>query len=190
MSPYRNDQKLMRLVAAGEREAQDIVLRRILRRLQVVSRAILQDAEDAEDATQAALIQVLRRARTYRGASQIETWAMRIGVREALRIARERRLRMARTAPDDPERDSAPVGAREFASEIPRDVREYLNELPEAQRNTLVLRHVCDYTIPEIAELLGISPNTVKDRLVRARGAVRRMIRREVQTLKRGNVGQ
>jgi DNA-directed RNA polymerase specialized sigma24 family protein len=43
----------------------------------------------------------------------------------------------------------------------------------------LVLRHGFEYSIDEIAELTGVSPNTVKDRLLRAREAIRRIIRRE-----------
>jgi RNA polymerase sigma-70 factor, ECF subfamily len=187
MNQHRDDEKLMRLAAAGKRSAQEAVLLRVVRRLQVVSRAILEHAEDAEDATQSALIQVLRRADTFRGTSSLETWAMRIGAREALRIARQRRLRAARSVAAS-EFEAAVLNARELSEAIPRDVREYLKELPEALRNALVLRHVCDYTVPEIAELLGVSPNTIKDRLLRARLAVRRKIRREVQLLRRGKV--
>ena len=190
MNDHQADEHLMRRVAAGERGAQEVVLRRVLRRLQVVAAAILEHSEDAEDATQAALIQILRRAETYRGGSTIETWAMKIAAREALRIARERRLRAARTVSEAHASESTPALPRRLASEIPRDIREYLRELPETLRNALVLRHVCDYTIAEIAELLEVPSSTVKDRLVRARSALRRMIRREVDVPQRGRASQ
>jgi len=60
-----------------------------------------------------------------------------------------------------------------------RPVTEYLDALPEPLRTVLVLRHVLDHSIEEIAETLGVSPNTVKDRLLRARERMRKLVRRE-----------
>jgi RNA polymerase sigma-70 factor (ECF subfamily) len=188
MTQHRNDEKLMRRVAAGDRAAQEAVLRRIRNRVHVVSTAILGNPEDAEDATQAALIQVLRRAVTYKGVSRIEAWASRIAAREAVRLAQERRLRATRTVPEDHGKELEVPPAVELASEIPKHIREYLNELPEALRNTLVLRHVLDYTVPEISDLLSASPNTIKDRLSRARSELRRLIRRDLLATERAKV--
>jgi len=179
MTLFRRDERLMKKVANGDRQAQEIVLARVLRRVHVVSSAILGQPEDAEDATQSALIQIVRRAATYRGESRIESWAAAIAAREAVRLAQERRLRAARTVSED-EALFEPVGeTQNLAAEIPRHIRDYLDALPEVLRNTLVLRHVLGYTVPEIAELLETSPNTVKDRLSRARVEIRKMIRRD-----------
>ena len=68
---------------------------------------------------------------------------------------------------------------------VPRPILDYLAELPETRRVALVLRHVMDYSIEEIAELTGVSPNTVKDRLLHAREQVRRNIRREIALVPR-----
>jgi RNA polymerase sigma-70 factor (ECF subfamily) len=65
----------------------------------------------------------------------------------------------------------------------PRPLVEYLAELPETRRVALVLRHVMGYSIEEIAELTEVSPNTVKDRLLRAREQVRKTLRRELSLL-------
>ncbi|HYO93220.1 MAG TPA: sigma-70 family RNA polymerase sigma factor [Polyangiaceae bacterium] len=188
MSPYRNDEKLMQLVANGDRPAQELLLRRVRRRVHVVSTAILKHSEDAEDATQAAVIQILRRAGTYRGASRIETWATRIAAREALRIAQDRRLRAARTLPEDEGEEVAFPPHVELADEIPKHIREYLSHLPETLRNALALRHVLGYSVVEISELLEVSPNTIKDRIARARLELRRMIRRDSLGVERGKV--
>ena len=105
-----------------------------------------------------------------------------------MRLATERRLRAARTAPEEQGKDLEVAPPVELASEIPKHIRDYLDALPEALRNTLVLRHVLDYTVPEIAELLDASPNTIKDRLSRARGELRRMIRRDLLATERAKV--
>jgi RNA polymerase sigma-70 factor (ECF subfamily) len=184
------DAKLMQLVAAGNREAQETVLRRLRHRLHVVSSAVLGHAQDAEDATQAALIQILRRASTYRGDSTLEAWATRITAREAVRIAQERRLRAARAGVEHTDEEPPEPGPVELASEIPRKVRDYLAELPETLRNALVLRHVVGFTVPELAEMLATSPNTIKERLSRARSEVRRMIRRDLLRVPQDGVPQ
>ncbi|MFO0571899.1 MAG: sigma-70 family RNA polymerase sigma factor [Polyangiaceae bacterium] len=57
--------------------------------------------------------------------------------------------------------------------------KEYLEQLPEAQREALVLRHVMGYSVSEIAEATEVSPNTVKDRLLRGTREMRRLIRRD-----------
>lgn len=52
-------------------------------------------------------------------------------------------------------------------------------DLSERQRTVVVLRHALDYSIERIAALEGATASTVKDRLLRARTAMRRMFRRE-----------
>jgi DNA-directed RNA polymerase specialized sigma24 family protein len=56
---------------------------------------------------------------------------------------------------------------------------QYLSRLPERQRTVLLLRTGFGYTIEEISELTQSPENTVKDRLKRARTALRRQLERE-----------
>ena len=69
-----------------------------------------------------------------------------------------------------------------FREGLPRAVAEYLADLPETRRTALVLRHALGYSIEEVAELTGVSPNTVKDRLLAAREQVRKHVRRDIAT--------
>jgi RNA polymerase sigma-70 factor (ECF subfamily) len=104
-----------------------------------------------------------------------------------MRHARQRRVRAAQCEPSgDLEDLGLSATAQSFPEhEIPRPLVEYLAELPEARRVTLVLRHVMDYSIEEIAELTSTSQNTVKDRLLHARAQMRRLIRRDLSILGR-----
>ena len=141
-------------------------------RVQRLSRSLLQNNADASDASQASLLEILKSAGTFRGESSLERWADRIVVRTALRAAAKRRADGAAIWGD--------VETAVMAASDPTVmVREYLERLSEPARTVLVLRHGFEYSIEEIAELTGVSPNTVKDRLLRAREAIRRIIRRE-----------
>jgi RNA polymerase sigma-70 factor, ECF subfamily len=183
MEPARriDDAELMARVAAGDAVARRALFERFVRRIRGIATAILAAPADVDDAVQSIVIEVLASADGFRG-DNLPAWMDRIAVRTAMRYARERRLRLVRNAGEEalydipaPENAAAP-----FGDELPRPLAEYLTELAPERRTTLVLRHVMDYSIAEIAATMEVSPNTVKDRLLAAREQVRRAIRRDV----------
>jgi RNA polymerase sigma-70 factor (ECF subfamily) len=138
-----------------------------------LAQALLRNREDALDASQVALLSILRSTASFRGESSVECWADRIVVRTALRVARLRR-RSETSDTSDCLRMSIPPGgeARVCAN-------QYLNRLPEAQRTALLLRSAFGYSVEEISALTQAPVDTVKDRLKRARRAVHRELGRE-----------
>jgi len=171
--------RLVSLAAQGDVAAQEHLVTLLRRRVRTIAFAILGHPEDAEDACQNILMELLRSTHSYRGGN-LNAWADRISVRTAVRHARKRRVRAAR---EDDAIDTESLGRLDSSvaeHSIPRPVLEYLSELPEARRTALVLRHVLDYSIGEIAEITDTSPNTVKDRLLSARRQIRKNIRRDL----------
>ncbi|MFZ5891394.1 MAG: RNA polymerase sigma factor [Myxococcota bacterium] len=168
-----SDIALMHRAGAGDREAQRVLVTRLMGRANRLAQALLRNREDAFDASQAALLGILRSAANFRGDSSVERWADRIVVRTALRLSRARR----RGAPTQISESAAP--STPPRSEARVSAREYLKQLPEAQRSVLLLRSGFGYSIDEIAELTQTSINTVKDRLKRAKDAMRRELQRE-----------
>lgn len=172
--------RLVSLAAEGDTAAQEHLVALLRRRVKTISFAVLGHAQDAEDATQNALLEILHSASNYRGGS-LNAWADRIAVRAAARHARKRRVRAAKEiAGFEAEAFSSAALTLPADHSIPRPVLEYLEELPETRRTVLVLRHVLEYSIAEIAEITEASPNTVKDRLLAARAQMRRNVRRDV----------
>jgi RNA polymerase sigma-70 factor, ECF subfamily len=165
--------------AAGDLQAQRRLVERLRRRVQSIALSILGNVLEAEDATQVILIEILKCAGSFRGPS-LTAWTDRIAVRTAVRHARQRRVRGMRFEPTDNLDEIAWSSDAAFAeAEVARDLRGYLAQLPETRRVVLVLRHMLDYSIEEIAEETEVSPNTVKDRLLHARQQLRRLIRRD-----------
>jgi RNA polymerase sigma-70 factor (ECF subfamily) len=166
--------------AVSDPAARDRLARRLAPRIRRLTAAFLRDAADAEDAAQAAMLEILSAAAAFRGESKLETWADRIAVRIAIRAARARRLASVRgSAQLEPDQLASPPEP-DAPDALPRSLAHYLDALAEARRSVLVLRHVLGYSLPEIAELTGVSVNTVKDRLLAAREAVRKLVRRDV----------
>ncbi len=176
------DLSLMRRVAGGDKHAQRVLAHRLAARVKRISRRLLRNGADAEDASQLALIEILRSAGTYKDISSIERWADRITVRTSLRHAREQRRKPwhfggfidAETVGVAPE--ETPSG-----QSTPRSVEEYLDELPAARREVLVMKHTLGYTTEEIAELTQNPVGTIKDRLVAARKQLRKVITRDMR---------
>ncbi len=170
--------EFMQRVAAGNASAQGEFIQLIERRVRTVAMAVLGHTADAEDATQNILLELLRSAKTYRGDGLL-SWTDRIAVRTAARHARKRRVRAAATDFKIEPDEVACHSDLHAEHDIPRPLLEYLAELPEARRTALVMRHLLEYSVQEIAELTDTSPNTVKDRLLQARAQLRRSVRRE-----------
>jgi RNA polymerase sigma-70 factor (ECF subfamily) len=177
------DLSLMRRVAAADRHAQRVLAHRLAARVQRISQRLIRNRADADDASQLALIEILRSAGTYQDISSIERWADRITVRTVLRHARnQRRLPWQLSGLVDAESVSAPVPEEPPSdTATPRPVDEYLAELPAARREVLVMKHSLGYTTQEIAELTQSPVGTIKDRLVAARKQLRKLIGRDLR---------
>jgi RNA polymerase sigma-70 factor (ECF subfamily) len=173
MPPTEDDATLMARVARGDASAQATLVQRLLRRVQRLCRALLRNGHDAEDAAQVSMLEIFQSARGYRGDSSVERWADRITVRTALRTSRSEKRAQRLPIDLEPQRSVTAAGEDVVMAQ------EYLGCLSERQRVVLILRHGFEYSIEEIAELTGISPNTVKDRLLRGRGIMRKLVRRE-----------
>ncbi len=172
--------ELVSLAAQGDSNAQRCLVERLHRRMHGIALSILGSALDAEDTTQAILLEILGSASTFRGESLLG-WADRIAVRTAIRHARQRRMRaMQFDVHDDVETISDTINPPELERTLPRTMVEYLALLPETRRVAVVLRHVMDYSVEEIAQMTEASPNTVKDRLLHGRAQLRRLIRRDL----------
>jgi RNA polymerase sigma-70 factor (ECF subfamily) len=175
-SEWLADKELMNRIARGDAEAFRSAARRLLPRLRRVTQSLLHSAADAQDATQNALLELLRAAPAFRGESSLETWSDSIAVRCALRVTR-RRERKHLPMSEAPEPCSAASGGLEDA--LPRPLLDYLARLQPERRQAIALRYVLDYSVDEIAAALGSPRNTVKYWLREGLSELRAHIRRD-----------
>lgn len=169
--PTTHDVALMNRAAAGDRSARESVVQRLHARVQRLSRALLRNVNDAKDASQLSLVEILRSAHTFRGDSSLERWADRIVARTTIRFAASERRKRGIELYQEHE----PIDNQRSSSQV--FVNECLSALSEPQRTTLLLRCYFEYSVEEIAVLTEVSPNTVKDRLQRGRAILRPLLR-------------
>jgi RNA polymerase sigma-70 factor (ECF subfamily) len=135
----------------------------------------LHDPDDAADALQEAMISAFRRAAEFRGEAAVTTWLHRIVVNACLDQLRRKAARP--TVPADDEAALDALGQRaDGAAPDPTsdrdaalDVAAALQLLPAGQRAALVLVDMLGYSVAVAADVLGVSPGTVKSRCARGR---------------------
>jgi RNA polymerase sigma-70 factor (ECF subfamily) len=123
--------------------------------------------QDAEDVVQEALTRAAVRWSRLRRYRVPEAWVRRVAMNLASDRFRRVRRRLAVTVRLRVELESR----QPPPSEIP-GLTEALYALPMAQRKAVVLHHLLDLPVDQVAVELGVPVGTVKSRLARARGAL------------------
>ena len=135
--------------------------------MRAICHRIVINKSDAEDATQMALISIVRAIPSFDGRSKFSTWIFRIATNAALD---EMRRIQRRPLPTDKESVyDSPAGDHTSAVDAQIDVSGALSQLPEEYRAAIVLRHVADLDYEEIAAIQGVPVGTVRSRLARGR---------------------
>lgn len=180
IAPARNEEELIRKAARGDADALELLFARHNRALYQTALRVLGNPEDAEDALQEGLLAAFRNLRRFEGRSQFSTWLTRIVINAALMRLRSQRARPAVSLDDDSREGELPLAER-FADAGPspeqaveqRELRELLDEnldeLSPLLRSAFVLREVEGLSTGEAARALGVTENTLKARLWRAR---------------------
>ena len=128
---------------------------------------------DALDATQEALIAIVRGLPRFDGRAAFSTWCYRVAVNACLDELRRRRRRPDPGLPEveeEPSRSGQPGVDTSVADRLAIDAA--LADLSPDFRAAVVLRDVCDLDYAEIAEVLDIPPGTVRSRIARGRAAL------------------
>lgn len=130
---------------------------------------MLGDRDEAADCVQEAFVRAWdhRRRLEERPDAWMRTTAYRIGV------SRWRRRRVARRAPDRA-LQPATVGAPPEPHHVA--LMAALRTLPEPTRRVIVLHHLCDLSVEQVAHEIGAPTGTVKSRLTRGRAALAQLL--------------
>ncbi len=182
---------MARVAEEDERAFPELVRRYQGRVTNLVAR-VLNDRECADDLAQEVFIRVFVHRRNYRRGSKFSTWMFTIAVNLAKNEIRRRVRRrnwFSLDALQEVLKDSAPQLAdpgegRERTLEreqLQAAVARSISTVPEKYRLALVLRDIEGLPYEEIADVLGIPGGTVRSRINRARG----MLKRKLQPLLR-----
>ncbi len=167
------DETLMVLYANGDRTAAQALTRRITPRiLGYAARLLGGDRAEAEDVAQETMLRLWRVAPDWRqGETKVATWAYRVATNLCLDRQRSRRRRgqVALDAVADPADDSPGAVTRLQDAERLAALQTALAELPDRQRQAVVLRHIEGLANPEIAAVMEIGVEAVESLTARGK---------------------
>ena len=182
-SDATRDAALVQRARAGDAQATRELVRRHLRAAHAVARAILLDADDAEDACQDAFVAVLARLDACEPAHDFRPWLLQCVRNRAISLLRRQRSRHALplgTGAGEVEA-VAPAAADPQAhverAELRAQLAGALATLPDWLRAVVVLHDVEGWRHEEIALALGVATGTSRSRLFDARRALRARLR-------------
>jgi RNA polymerase sigma-70 factor (ECF subfamily) len=135
---------------------------------------------EADDLAQETFLEALRSLKRFSGHSRVETWLYAILINQHRRRLRtksrrdRRMLRWVQWAWWRPE-ETRPEEGLEL-EEWRESIWRHVAQLPEPQRNAMVLRYSEELTYEEIAEALSCPVGTIKSRIHHALASLRQIL--------------
>lgn len=173
------DSELVQSTLAGRESGFEELVRRYQRPIAAYVYRMVGDYDAALDLTQEVFIKVYASLSRYRPEFKFSTWIYKIAHNAAIDHLRRHATREA-VASSETDRTEVTVESRSLSPEQESERTERCSEietvvqlLPAPYRELILLRHSQDLSYEEIAEITGLPLGTVKNRLFRAREAMR-----------------
>jgi len=170
------DGELVARARRGDSAAFEVLVRRHYRAAYAVALAVLGSRADAEDICQEAWVRALERLEDCRDPDRFVYWLLQIVRNRSRNYLDYRRVRaneplesITIAGAEDPQRDLA---RRRLRARL----EKALVQLPEPQREILLLHDLAGWQHREIGEKLGISEVLCRQRLFQARARMRRFL--------------
>ena len=164
---------LGRFLDRHDEEAFADLVARHLPAVRAACRCLLRDPNDADDATQATFLVLVRRAAAVRDRAALGGWLYRVAWRVANRLRRDNLRRAARTAGVNPDATPARSSPAAAATEALAAVHEEIGRLPEYYRLAVTACYAGGTPTAEAAKRLGWPKGTLLTRLAWARKRLR-----------------
>ena len=172
-----NDAQLIQQTLAGDQSAFSTLVRRYQKPVHALVWRKIGDFHIAEEITQDIFLRVYKKLQTLKNPNRFAGWLYVIAARRCFAWCKKKRIPMksldAMSAEELEELayvqyrvDQQDADVNDQQREV---VKRLLQKLPESERTVVTLHYLGDMTCEDISQFLGVSPNTVKSRLHRAR---------------------
>ena len=159
-----NELLLVEQSRKGDVDAFEELIRDYKKSAYNIALRMLRNVEDAEDASQEALIKVYKSIRNFNMQSTFKVWLYRIVVNTCIDFKRKKNINTVSI--DENSGNPDVLIEKNFNSRL---VNDAVNKLDDDYRTIIILRDIQGFSYGEIAEILSCNLGTVKSRLNRAR---------------------
>ena len=178
---FHSETDLLHRARSGDHEAFEQLARRYSSRILATSRRILRNSADAEDNVQNVLVKAYTNLRQFRETALLSTWLTRITINEALMKLRSSASEKHRAESATPTESTGKRLAETCTSRINPEAQCIVRELAikaaksvsPTLRDAFVLYAVEGWTQKELSRTQGVTLQTVKTRIFRARRKMR-----------------
>lgn len=187
-----NEQWLVEQSRNGNVDAFEELIKDYKKSAYNIALRVLRNVEDAEDASQEALIKVYKNIQNFNMQSTFKVWMYRIVVNTCLDFKRKKIINavsidenidlggnneLHREIADDSGNPDVLV-EKNFNNKL---VNDAVNKLDDEYKTIIVLRDIQGFSYSEIAEILSCNLGTVKSRLNRARKSLKEILENELK---------
>lgn len=180
----RTDAALVQGTLRGNLDAYDVLVKRYQRQVYNLAYRMLGNAEDAGDLVQETFIRAFGALKSFRQDASFLTWLYKITSNLCIDQMRARKSRGALSLDVELEEGREPMADRSSSPEdqvvrgaVGEIVQRAVMNLPERYRVVVVMRHLQDMSIDEIASQLDLPSGTVKTHLFRGREMLRERLK-------------
>ena len=178
------DDVLLKLYANGDKVAARILTMRLAPRAFRQAFRMLGDQAEAEDIAQEAMLRLWKIAPDWRqGEAQVTTWLYRIVSNLCTDRLRRRRPSESLDAIPEPEDEADGAEAQMQNKSRLSALSDALAELPERQKTAVVLRHIEEYSNPQIADIMGVGVEAVESLVARGKRTLARLLAKRKEEL-------
>jgi RNA polymerase sigma factor (sigma-70 family) len=160
------EEQLIALCKSGDRKAQKELYDRFAPLMLSVCKRYLKSLEEAEEVLMTAFMKIFSRIDQFQGNGSFEGWMRRIMVNESLNALKKRKMEFV---DDDPEEKQMMVDELDMGKDDVDQLLAMIERLPLGYRTVFNLYAIEGYGHKEIGDQLGISENTSKSQLSKAR---------------------
>jgi len=180
---HQSDAELIHAYIHGQEQALEVLINRYKDKVYTSVFMLVKDKYLAEDIFQDAFLKMIKTIKDGRYAEQGKflPWAIRVAHNLCMDHFRRSKQQIPVTLPDGQD-ISVLFGAGDMASDgiekrqVHESVRKMVEELPDEQREVIVLRIYADLSFKQISELTGVSINTALGRMRYALINLRKLI--------------
>ena len=182
-----SDSELVALYQQGNQNAFATLLNRYKSKVYSTVYLIVKDRYVAEDLTQDIFIKVVDKLRSgsYNEEGKFAPWVMRMAHNAAIDHFRKNKrypqIRMEDGTPLFNSMSFASTNAEsvQIKTEVHQKLREQIKNLPQSQKEVLLMRHFAQMSFQEIADFTGVSINTALGRMRYALINLRKQLEKE-----------